>query len=275
MELGEYYRNRIVRNRIAEFCGGDEENPASFSSYYLVGYGKNLAETSGLPFLSFEKKDFSSILDRGLDIYRAVWDEKYLLAVLDVEYFNQDFPGEVYLNPGRVFSLMEPVCSRILEIFRSFNINPGVTMTGQGYHFVFKIRKGSPVHESLEKAGHVEDSLRERYQRIRGKKKSALSVSEGKAFDGMGRVLEFAGHRIKRELGEAGYPLPVQLTDVAVGKGERGREAVSIDLSMYGDPLYMRDIRCPFSTHQKHKVDVWKVGKKISREIPVQVALPR
>ena len=61
---------------------------------------------------------------------------------------------------------------------------------------------------------------------------------------------------------------------MAVGRSKRGREAISVDLSMYGDPIHMRDVRTAFSTHQKHKVMRHKVGDEIARNIPVQTCIP-
>jgi hypothetical protein len=64
-------------------------------------------------------------------------------------------------------------------------------------------------------------------------------------------------------------------TDVSVGRGAKGREAISLDLSMYGDPIFMRDIRSAFSVYQKHKVKKWLYGDHIAKTIPYLIAIPR
>jgi len=266
MNIAEYYKNSIIRKRIKEFSKGAE---------YLVGYGVYLKNKSGVPFRSFEKNELDVILSKGLDIYRSTWDEEATLGILDVEYFNLDFPGEVYLNPKRVFGLMEPVYEEILSEFKKYKINPLVTMTGQGYHFVFKIKRFSVTDKKLESIGYVHSTLKEKYKVIKGRRKRPVSIRHGKAYDGMGRALEYFVDRVIKNLKKRNYKLPLQITDVAVGRGEVGREAISIDLSMYGDPIYMRDIRCPYSSHQKHKIDVWKVGQHIAMNVPARIALPR
>jgi len=66
----------------------------------------------------------------------------------------------------------------------------------------------------------------------------------------------------------------VVLGDGAVGAGKTGREAISIDLSMYGDPIHVRGIRCPFSTYHKHKMSD-KFGESVAQSVGILIALPR
>ncbi|RLD12948.1 MAG: hypothetical protein DRI22_04825, partial [Caldiserica bacterium] len=226
----DFYSKKIIRRRIEEFIG---------DAQYIVGYGKYLKDETGTPFRSFKKDEIDFILSKGLDVYRSVWDLNSTLAVLDVEYFNLDYPGEVYLRPERVFGILEEVYNVIIEEFSRYKIRPLSTVTGQGYHFIFKISRYSTSGKELEKIGYVSPTLEKRYRMIRGRKRRTVSVREGKAFDGMGRILEYFTYKVMRRLQEVRFKFPVQITDVAVGRGEVGREAVSIDLSMYGDPIYM------------------------------------
>jgi len=262
----DFYSKKIIRKRIEEFIG---------DAQYIVGYGRYLKDKDGVPFRSFERYELDFILSKGLDVYRSVWDMNSVLAILDVEYFNLDYPGEVYLKPERVFGILEDVYRVIMEEFSKYKITPLTTVTGQGYHFVFKISKKNSSYKELEKVGYVSPTLEERYKMIRGRKRRPVSRREGRSFDGMGRILEYFTHKVIKRLKDGGFKFPLQITDVAVGRGEVGREAISIDLSMYGDPIYMRDIRTPFSFHQKHKVDIWKVGRHVSEGVPVQIAIPR
>ncbi|MBI2957998.1 MAG: hypothetical protein HYY32_04060 [Chloroflexi bacterium] len=62
--------------------------------------------------------------------------------------------------------------------------------------------------------------------------------------------MEYLCHRVLRQAYVASE-LPVVLTGLAVGSRRKGREAISIDLSAYGDPLYMRYTRCAFSLYRK------------------------
>jgi len=276
MTIAEYYKTPSVRKRIAEYCGGHWEKPSSFSAQYLVGYGVSLLESRNIEFMSAPKEYFDWILKKGLDIYRSVWDIDSTLAVLDVEYFNLDFPGEIYKNPEETFGLIEKAYQKILDVFKRFGIIPLTIMTGQGYHFAFKVSRHSSADKGLEKIGSVPDSLKRKYRTVKGRRKRAVSIRHGKAFEGMGKILEFIVHTVMKELAAENFPIPCVITDVAVGSSSRKRrEALSFDLSMYGDPIYMRDIRCPFSTHQKHKLQSYKVGIELSRKIPPRLAIPR
>jgi len=148
-------------------------------------------------------------------------------------------------------------------------------MTGQGYHFSMQIKRGSKADLMLQEYGKLNDAVQGKYLTPTTHRHRYVSPLHGKAFDGMGRVMEYLAHKIIREAKNI-CDIPITTTDTAVGKSKYGmREAISIDLSMFGDPIYMRDIRCPFSTHQKHKVMRWKVGNYIADKIPIQLSLPR
>ena len=49
----------------------------------------------------------------------------------------------------------------------------------------------------------------------------------------------------------------MELTAVEVGPSEHGREMISIDISEYGDPLYSRMLRVPFSVYLKPWQQPW------------------
>ena len=144
-------------------------------------------------------------------------------------------------------------------------------MTGQGYHFSFRVKRGTGTHKKLESLGKVIDSLKGKYAAVHGRRTHPVADDCALGFDGMGRLLEYIVHRVVREHQKNPNAIPLVCTDVAIGKGE----AISLDLSMYGDPIYMRDIRCPFSSYQKHKVATYKYGENTAREIPVQISVPR
>ena len=276
MNFFQYYKNPVIRERIAEYCGGSPDNPDSFTAQYLVGYGLELLREKHIEFMSAPREYFNYLLEKSLDIYRSVWDIEFTLGVLDIEYFNIDDPGAIYKNPEEIFSLIEPAYAKIREVFARFGLEPLTIMTGQGYHFSFKISRFSAADKKLEGIGFVAEKLKKRYQMIKGRRKRAVSIRHGKAFEGMGKVLEYAVHTVMEELAGENFAIPCVITDVSVGKSSRGkREALSFDLSMYGDPIFMRDIRCPFSTHQKNKMQWYKVGKDVADNIAPRLALPR
>ena len=271
----QYYRSAEVRERIAEYCGGTAREPALCTCEYMVGYGEALIGIPAPePYVSTPRTGFDYILDKGLDIFRSLWDRVSLPGVLDIEYFNLDYPGQVYFDQVGTFERMEPVYRTILELFRSYEIEPLVLMTGQGYHFSFQVQAGTRAALRLEDFGKLNPSLAEKYRQTRSKRHRPVSLRYGKAFDGMGRVMDFFVHEIIRRAADQ-TDLPLVITDVAIGNGEQGREGMSLDLSCFGDPVYMRDCRCAFSTHQKHKIQRYKVGDSIADGTPIQVAVPR
>ncbi len=273
----EFYRDPKVRERIAQYCGGFADDSQSFTAEYLVGYGESLQWEKTYPegFVSLPKKGFPWILEKGLDIFRSNWDRESTLGILDIEYFNIDFPGEPYAHPRKTFEKLEPLYQAILRVFSRFGISPLVIMTGQGYHFSTRASRRTKTELKLEELGKIPPSLKGKYASSGPRRPRYVSYRHGKAFEGMGRLMEYLTHLILQEAA-ASLSLPVVTTDVAIGRvSPLGREAMSIDLSMYGDPLYMRDIRCPFSSYQKHKVERHKAGEDLALHFPIQVALPR
>ncbi len=275
LTAAEFYRDPEVRERIAEYCGGTAREPELCTAEYLVGYGEALQGIPAPePYVSTPPRGFNRILEQGLDVFRSLWDKAHVLGVLDIEYFNLDYPGEVYFDQVRTFEKLEPVYLSILEIFRGYGIEPLTIMTGQGYHFSFQVKSGSRAALMLEDVGSLTGSLEEKYRGRLSKRHRPVSFRYGRAFEGMGRVMEFLTHRIIREA-SGRTELPLVITDLAIGSRKHGREGVSLDLSCFGDPVYMRDCRCAFSTHQKHKVQRWKVGDAIADGTPIQIAVPR
>ncbi|MFH1038885.1 MAG: hypothetical protein V1789_09500 [PVC group bacterium] len=271
----EYYRDPEVQERIAEYCGGTAREPELCTAEYIVGYGEALIGIPAPePYISRPTKGFHFILEKGLDCFRSLWDWMHILGVLDIEYFNLDYPGEVYYDQEVTFRKIEPVYQAILNIFRGYGIEPLTIMTGQGYHFSFQIRSGTKAALMLEDAGVLTDSLVAKYRGKLSKRHQPVSLRYGLGFEGMGRVMEYLAHRIMKETTNL-TELPLLITDVAIGTWHHGREGISLDLSCFGDPVYMRDCRCAFSTHQKHKVQRWKVGNAIADGTPIQIAIPR
>lgn len=270
----EFYQDRAVRERLVEYAGGENGDPRTMTAEYLVGFGEALLrEGRSAAHLSVSSEDLDFLLARGLDVFRSNWDKRYTLGVLDFEYFNDDYPGEVYLRPERVFGLLEPVRQSARACFEKRGIPAYEIMTGQGYHFAFQVPCDGDADEALIEIGRVDDPVAGKYGFPKPPRKRKVSILHGRSFDGMGRVMEFLAHDILRTA-RPRTPIPVHTTDVGTGSRRVGHEAISIDLSMYGDPIFMRDLRMPFSTHQKHKVARDKVGSRIARETPVQVALP-
>ena len=71
-----------------------------------------------------------------------------------------------------------------------------------------------------------------------------------------GLAMEFLAHRVK-QIAAPHTEIPVELTAVEVGPSKHGREMISIDISEYGDPLYSRAVRVPFSVYLKPWQQAW------------------
>jgi hypothetical protein len=188
----DFYKDSNVRERIAEYCGGREGDFWAFTAEYLVGYGELLCKEglSQQGFLSTSKNGFFWILEKDLDIFRSVWDRQSMLSVVDVEYFNLDYPGEPYLYPEETFENLEPVYNAVLTVFHRLNIIPIVVMTGRGYDFTSRVAIGTKAEQKLEEIGRIEDSLAGKYATSSGRRYRSVSYSHGRVFDGMGRLME-------------------------------------------------------------------------------------
>ena len=272
--IREYYAESAVRDRIAQYCGGHQIDPESFTAEYLSGVSEDqqIDRYTEEYFLSTSRSSFFWLLEQDMDIFRAVWDRNATLGILDVEYYNLVYPGEAYFKPREVFSTLEPLYESILRVFSSFGFRVLPIMTGQGYHFVFQVGFASPVHRKLAALGPLNPILEQKYHYPQGMRCRPVPQNVGLAFEGMGRLMEYLAHLIITDLGKKYRGIPVMCTDVSVGQA---REAIALDLSMYGDPLHTRDVRCPFSTYQKHRVLKDKFGDRASQEIATLVTLPR
>lgn len=269
-----YYRTDAVRRRIAEFCGGEP-----FTCEYLVGFGEYLVRNGyDRPLrLTNRPEELPELMEDGLDLFRAVWDRKSTLAVWDIEYFNLDTWQGLYSEQTAHFRLMEPVYREIENLLEAYGIPHLNDCTSSGYHFVSRVPFSSPVHRKLERIGCLEESLIEKYSLVPGgdnKRTRPLPLKAGRGYSGIGRLHEFLSHLVI-ERTRRRSPLPVTVSDAAVTRSERGREGLSLDITQYADPLYMRDIRTTFSTHQKHKVYVGQVGEELARKLPVYATVPR
>jgi hypothetical protein len=87
----------------------------------------------------------------------------------------------------------------------------------------------------------------------------------GRAHEAIGRLLEYAGHRIVERLHEDGFEVPVKLADVPP---KRGGRFVCLDLSAYADPLYLRFVRTAYSSHQKAIVTGLSVPEPFTLNLP-------
>jgi len=270
----EFYRNPEVQKRIHEFCGGEK-----FTCEYMVGFGETLAKKGyHRPIqLVTSIKEFHGLMENGLDLFRAVWDRKATLAVWDIEYFNLDTWLGLYRNQETYFELMEPSYLAIEELLGEYGIEHINDTTSSGYHLVSLIPFNSLVHRRLERIGCIEPTLEDKYA-LKAKKDHKRNRATPKkaalGYSGIGRLHEYLSHKVIQRTRQTS-PIPVTISDAAVRRKNRGREGMSMDITQYADPLFMRDIRTTFSTHQKHKVYIGRVGRDLATRMPLYATLPR
>ena len=245
----DYYRQPAVRARMMEFLGADEAG--DFSAEYITADTPETAERT--PLLPWE---LPAQLDAGRDICRSLADRDSLIAHLDIEYVNFDYPADVYLDPARAFALQEPVEMEVKRVLAHYGIEPLHILSGRGHHFVWRIQRATKVFARLAEAGRAalfHDSL------VLSRRDGLDAPTITCAFTGLGLLMEFTA-RLVMELSAPDMTIPCEMTAVEVEPSPRGRELVSIDLSEYADPLPMRTIRVPFSGYLKPWQQSWSIG---------------
>lgn len=246
--MRDYYKNPDVYRRMVEYLGGD--TPANATCVYV-------ARCDSEAYIDIEIRppdELDYFLNDGLDVYRSLWDSEALIAHLDVEYVNFDFPAEPLLDMERSFKVQQPVISKIMEILEKYGLDPLVSLTGRGYHFVWKIARDSDSYQRLYELSYISDEVLGYYRAAASVGGKTVSPDMARAFSGLALVMEYLACMIKKE-SSLYCRLPIELTAVEVGPMERGREAISIDISEYGDPLDTRIVRIPFTIYYKPWID--------------------
>ena len=262
-----YYHNQEVRERIVEFLGGNQVHLPTCR--YIIGgdeSGPHLDQP--LPIAELE-----SLLDRGLEIGRSLWDGESLLADFDVEYVNFDHPAEPFIDPERIFELLQPVAEEISETLQRYEIPVLRLVSGRGHHFVSRIRRNSAEFRQLVRLGRGSDSLWQIGNQSHLPEGRRVSEELSRAFAGLGLLMEFLAHGIKRRAAQRSA-IPVELTAFEVGPSSRGREMISIDLSEYGDPLHMRMMRGAFTVYLKPWQQPWAVSPNVLENLPPLFIIP-
>ncbi|MFH0947454.1 MAG: hypothetical protein V1833_00435 [Elusimicrobiota bacterium] len=263
----EYYRDEAVRSRLSEFIKGAE---------HIVGYGEAvIRDKNPKAYYSAPSSHLHSMMERGLDIFCSILGYEGTLMSLDMEYYNPKCPGEIYIDADNVYkNKIEPIREIVKSVYRDLGIKYLEVITGQGYHY-HSLWPFKNEHWQLEKIGQLEWTLEQQYINRRSRYgHPSLPIYKGLGHSGAFRLLQFVSLEIMRrafELREKNKKIiPVQFCDIAM----LPPEGVSLDLTIYSDPIYMRVIRVPFSTHQKHKVKRREIGEDVSDHIPVQITLP-
>ncbi len=295
MKEKDFYRHPEVIKRILEYCGvpnwitqqADIGYPQNYgalsksrnlqelgklmSSMYLVEYGLRVP-TAG-KYRTKEVWQMGQILDKTADIFRSVHDEDNEVCVIDVERVCHGDAGANYRDMVGLFWDLEPFHQAMMSVYRSLGITPLVVATGQGYHYGFRVPKNERAYGLLQSIGFVSEDERKRnlYRRYGSKRRRILTDAEAWAYDGWGKLAEYIAILAMKRAARYNNTLPVVIGDQWAHDGK----VISLDLSANGDPKFMRDIRTPYSFHQKHKVCPDKVGRKTAKETSFNVATPR
>jgi len=269
MDIRSYYKTSVIQKKIAEYCGADECDPYKFSCEYLVGVKEGISNNEY--FLSVPNDKIFWLFDIGADIFRSVWDKESVLFILDFEYYNLLYPAEAYFKPYDVYYKLEEIYQRVKNIYQKYKLNYISIQTGQGYHFVFKLPINNSLFSDLLSLGYLESTLKGKYATTTARRKRPVPQEVGIVFHTAGRIIEFICYQLFSNLSNNYKGLPVVFSDVSVGN--RNKEAISLDLSMYADPIYMRDIRVPFSVYQKHRI--YHKFKLSTQDIPPFIVLVR
>lgn len=193
---------------------------------------------------------------------------------LDIEYVNFDFPAEPYLHPQRTFALQEVVKATVEKQLLSFGIVPLHLLSGRGHHFIWRIRRDSKSFDQLKTLGHPTQSILSHYERTDSPGSAKIDLALSAAYHGLGQAIEYLAAEVKR-LSAGSSAIPVELTAVEVGPGERGREMISLDISEYGDPLDSRSARVPYSRYLKPQQHKASLGKQFIDNLPPIFGIPQ
>ncbi|MCE5266363.1 MAG: hypothetical protein LLG00_00560 [Planctomycetaceae bacterium] len=265
--LNEYYREPAVRDRMIEFLGGT--NIENVSAMYVTGQGVN----SDLRNTPRGADELWRCLEDESEVFRSLWDRDSLIAHLDIEYVNFDYPAEPYLDPERSLRLQSPVIETIVRELRRHGISPLQLLTGRGHSLVWRVRRDSPAFHELKEAVPLPESLRANCVVPRPPENRPIGGELGAGFLALGLVLEYLAHRVIKDA-QPDCPIPIEVTAIETARAERGREVVSIDLSEYGDPLHTRSIRIPFSAYHKLQQQKQTLGESVVAGLPPLLVVP-
>lgn len=262
-----YYRNADVRTRIHEFIKTSKNG--SSSCEFLAATNEDAAP----PFKSYPSSALSSLLDGGFEICRSLWDHHSLIADFDIEYVNFDDGAEAFVEPERVFAIQQPVEDTIKRLLQEYGIGALHVLSGRGHHFIWQVKQDSAEFKELAELGRATPSLFVTETKPHGPNNRSVPTGLAHAFAGLGLVMEFLAHRVKQTAAPL-TKIPIELTAVEVGPTEHGREMISIDISEYGDPLYSRTIRVPFSVYRKPWQQHWAIGAEILKNLQPFFVIP-
>lgn len=235
MESIEYYKQTPVMKRILEYTD---------QAVYLLGATPQHSSSQIRRY-----PDIMQAMGEGSDIYRSLIDFSGINFYVDMEYANNEFPGEIFHNPVIAFGKLESARNATKEFLENQGIKHVELMTGQGYNFVSRIKRTSSSYDALVKIGKELNVLPwSAVTKLIDKEKrygNVPLVTDSLAFGALGRITEYMFHEIKK----APLDLKLQTSDLFDNK-----EIAILDTSQYGYLIHKRSHRIAFSLHQKSKM---------------------
>jgi hypothetical protein len=265
--IKEFYATPEVRARLIESLGARSLDEATC---YYIG---RCFDTIRSGFCMNKPADLDLFLRNEWDVARSLWDRQWLVGDVDIEYVNFEFPAEPFLDYRRCFALQEPVRHAAERVFAETGMQPLHTISGRGHHFGWKIHPTSAAFRSLTQIGRVPPALERTYAAPQLPDGEPVDPAFGKAFAGLGLVIEYVAHQILAEAQPA-CPIPIFPEAVEMGPQQRGKEVIVLDISEYGDPLHTRAVRVPFSVYLKPWLHTDILRPEIEGRIPVMVMVP-
>lgn len=266
--MDSFYADKAVRERLVEFLGGDCLETAT--AVYITSSDTFPYDSRALHLPT----ELHRLLDRNADVARSLADDDSLLLHLDIEYVNFDSERGAFLDPSRAFELQEPVVKVIEEKLLAWGIRPLHLITGQGHHFVWRVRKDSEVALAIRELSPAPELVHLCLERVPSLLKTRITADMQLTFGGLALLAEYIAHEVKRDAAELSQ-VPVEITAVHVGPGaNEQREVVSIDISEYGDPLHTRMVRMPFTNYHKPRVIGMEETLGLTGDMPALRAIP-
>lgn len=257
MDLNEYYHHPAIRNNLHSFFSG--------CNWFLTGgshYSRDPNWGKDPAVKVFPISELDNRLGQGPDIFRPLATRNGVLGVLDIEYYNWDKKTLFLPAEEKEFGMRDKIFREQLEpiyqiLSQTFGEECIIDTTWSGYHLLTEIWKHSSVYDLLFELGKswredgtprcLEKQLIAAYNEIHQddlKRNQGTDLDDGVVYQQFGRVLEFLSHQIVPQV-QGKVSLPVTICDST-------EECLSLDLSQYADPVYMRIIRSVFSSWDKH-----------------------
>ena len=232
-----------VRQRIIEYLGGP---PLEHATAIYISKSDMIDSAPQVG-----PGELDSFLRESPTLARSLWDRNYILCHLDIDYVNFDSAADELRKPRHAFGMQACVELQTKKILANFEILPLQLVSGRGHHFVWQVPASGELHDRLGALGWLSSDVAARYAEPHSPHGEPVPQPMARAYSGLGLVMEYLAHLIKVPAAVS-TPIPIELTAMAVGSGIYGRrEAISLDISEYGDPLWLRVIRVPFTLYGK------------------------